>query len=300
MMRLLYLLVVFAALGPWTVPAEAGNPFTSKPTARPEAPEPMFKSRFLIQIIHWQHQLKENMSALIREAKEENRFQPLILLALSAFAYGVIHAAGPGHGKFVAVSYAASHHPTVPGGLLFALFIAGFHGISGVAGVLGLRYIIQRGVGETLASVTSVTQVVSFGLIALLGTALVLKNGYALVFASGSRTRPSPATPSKRSLLPWALAIGLVPCPAVVMVTLFCMSMEVMTLGLVLAACITLGMAATLAGVITAFLLGKTGALNLVPEKRAKTIEGAIGLLSGAAVTAFGTLFLLTSLSGAI
>ena len=300
MMRLLLLLVVFAALDPWTVPAEAGNPFTSKPAVRPETPEPMFRSRFLIRIIHWQHQLKEKMSALIREAKAGNRFQPLILLALSAFAYGAIHAAGPGHGKFVAVSYAASHHPTVPGGLLFAFFIACIHGLSGVAGVLGLRYIIQRGVGETLASVTSVTQVVSFGLIALLGTALVLKNGYALVFASRSQTRSSTGSPSKRSLLPWALAIGLVPCPAVVMVTLFCMSMEVMTLGLVLAACITLGMAATLAGVITAFLLGKTWALHLVPEKWAKPIEGSIGLLSGAAITAFGTLFLLTSLSGTI
>ena len=57
---------------------------------------------------------------------------------------------------------------------------------------------------------------------------------------------------SRKGLVPWALAVGLVPCPAVVMVMLFCLSMDALALGLVLAVFISLGMALTISGVVIA------------------------------------------------
>ncbi len=297
MKRFLVLLILFVFLAPGIGPVWSQNPLTSKPETHQKAPEPTFKSRFFVKIILWQHQLKQKMSELIRVAQNDGSVKPLMLLMGLALVYGAIHAAGPGHGKFIAMSYVLSHKDSIMGGLLFSLCIAIFHSFSGVLGVLGLRYIIQRGVSETLATVTTVTQVVSFGLIALLGLGILLKNGYALFFAPALENKTAPAKASRKRLLPWALAVGLVPCPAVVMVMLFCLSMDVMILGLLLAACISLGMAATISFVVTAVVMGKAGALNAVSEKRAETIEGFVGILSGAAIAVFGTLFLLTTIN---
>jgi nickel/cobalt transporter (NicO) family protein len=93
--------------------------------------------------------------------------------------------------------------------------------------------------------------------------------------------------------------VGLVPCPAVVMVMRFCISIEVMALGLVLAACIALGMGTTISAVVTAVLMGKGGLLKLVPERRLLTFQGIIGLAAGAGIATIGILFLLTTVTAA-
>jgi nickel/cobalt transporter (NicO) family protein len=294
--RLLALAVLLGGMWAWSGPVTAGNPFTSKAAPRPESPAPVIKSRFFVKIVQWQHHLKQRMSALVREAKAGHRWTPPILLAMLALLYGAIHAAGPGHGKFVAISYMASRNAAVKGGLLFAVFIASVHGASGAVGVLGLRWVIQRGVGETLASVTTTTQIVSFGLIVLLGAVLAAKNGRELAVETRGAGEPARTPPNRFGVLPWAVAIGVVPCPAVVMTMLFCMSMDAMGLGLILAACISLGMAVTLSAVTTATVLGKTGVLALFPERKLKRVEATIGLLSGAAIAVFGALFLTTTL----
>lgn len=188
MKRFLALLILFGVMGPWITPVLCHNPFTSKPETHHKAPEPPFKSRFFVKIILWQHQLKLKMSELIRAAQNDGRVKPLIFLMGLAFVYGVIHAAGPGHGKFAAMSYILSHKSSITGGLLFSLCIAILHGFSGAIGVLGLRYIIQQSTSETLATVTTVTQIASFGLITLLGLGICLKSGYTLFFMSSPET----------------------------------------------------------------------------------------------------------------
>ena len=83
----------------------------------------------------------------------------------------------------------------------------------------------------------------------------------------------------------------MVPCPAVVMVMLFCMSMDGLLLGLLLALCIALGMGTTISLVVTAAVLGKTGLLRSVSGKRIETVEAVVGMLSGMAIAVFGILF---------
>lgn len=305
-MRRLFLLVMLISLvGPFIGPAWSQNPFTSKQSASAKPPAPLIKSPFFIQLIVWQHQLKQRMADLIRSARARSDFRPLLFLMLVAFAYGAIHAAGPGHGKFVAVSYILSHQAGKASGVFLGLGIALVHGLSGVVGVVGLHYLLRWGAGETLARVTSVTQIVSFGLITLLGLAIVLKHAYTMFGARRDKGKGSPsreASSEKRAplggWLPWAAAIGLVPCPAVVMMMLFCLSMNVLVLGLVLAACITLGMATTIAAAASLVMAGKTGFFAVVSGKGyVDKIEGGLGLLSGAAVTLFGTVFLLSALN---
>ena len=302
MKQVVTLVLFLAALGFGVQAAWSDNPFTSRPEPAQEAAEPSIQSRCLMKFVIWQHQLKQKMSALIRVSRDNGDASALLILMGLALVYGALHAAGPGHGKFIALTYVLSHKTSITGGLLLGFFIALIHGASGVIGVLGLRYIIQRGVGETLATATFATQIVSFGLIGALGLSIVLINAYKLFFAAPATQLPADHPPRTKhaNLLPWALAIGLVPCPAVVMVMLFCLSMEVILLGLILAACISLGMAVTISAVMTAAVLGKSGFLGWIPEKRIDRIEGWLGLLSGTAITVVGTLFLVTTILGGL
>ena len=222
-----------------------------------------------------------------------------MLLGL-AFLYGFIHAAGPGHGKVVAMTYVLSHRATILGGVLFGVCFALIHALSGAVGVLGLRYIIQRSVSDTLASATTVTQIVSFTLITILGLGILFKHGYALFSSKETDKESETIKVTRKGVFAWAIAVGLVPCPAVVMVMLFCLSMDVMMLGLLLAACISIGMATTISFVVITIILGKTGIMRTVSKNHAVRVEGIFGMLSGSAIVAFGTLFLISTINTAV
>lgn len=300
MKRCLALIILFACICSWEGIAWSQNPFISKKETEQKTLEPPIKSRLFMKIILWQHTLKQKMSKLIRVAKDNGSLQPLILLMGLAFLYGVIHAAGPGHGKLIAMSYVLSRKASVMGGLMFSVFIAGMHGSSGIILVFGLRYIIQRSVSESLGTVTFATQIISFGLIVILGLGILLMNIYNLFIKKGQEGKKAQVKDTRKGILTWALAIGMVPCPAVVMVMLFCLSMGVLTLGLLLAACISFGMAFTISMVVSAVVLGKVGVLNAVSEKKTVAIEGVIGLFSGVVIAILGALFLLTTLFSSI
>jgi ABC-type nickel/cobalt efflux system permease component RcnA len=263
------------------------------------APEPTGSNSFITKITIYQQQLKQKMASLIRQAESSGNTAPLLAVMLMALGYGMIHAAGPGHGKAVAMSYMMSRKPSLSSGLLFGTLTAFCHGLSGVVCVLGLYFILKKSVSGTLADISHVTQIVSFALITLLGLGILASNGRRLFF----RAKPAAAPGEKKSahryrnMLPWAVAVGLVPCPGVVMIMLFCLSLEVLPLGLLLAGCISAGMALTIALVVTAVVLGKAGIIGAVPQKRTKVIEGVFGMLSGTAVICFGILFLLATLN---
>jgi ABC-type nickel/cobalt efflux system permease component RcnA len=142
-----------------------------------------------------------------------------------------------------------------------------------------------------------VTRAVSFGLITLLGLCVLWKHGRMLVSAPPPGSEASPEKTDRSGLVAWSLSVGLVPCPAVFMIVLFCMSMDAMLLGLVLAAGISFGMAATISLVVMAVVMGKAGGLRLASSKSsAAKIEAIIGVLSGGAIAIFGALFLMASI----
>ncbi|PID40623.1 MAG: hypothetical protein CR984_02265 [Proteobacteria bacterium] len=286
----------------WAVPAWCNNPFAAKPETLQAAPEPHFKSRFFTKIAVWQHQLKQSMSDLVRAFKNDDRTGSLFLLLGVAFAYGAIHAAGPGHGKLVAMSYVLSHRPTVVGGIVLGFCIALIHGFSGVVGVLGLRYVIQCSVSRTLTSVTEVTQMASFGLIAVLGFGMLLKHAWALFSQSKAQFAAKEASmPAvRKNIWLWALAVGIMPCPAVLMTMLFCLSMDVVLLGLMMALFISLGMGGTISLVVTTMNLGKNGVLQRLPQKRLRVVEAVVGMISGAAIAVFGVLFFIPAVNSAL
>ena len=80
-----------------------------------------------------------------------------LFLALAvAFAYGAIHAFGPGHGKFVVVSYFLGREARVMRGVVMALQIAIVHVIAAIVVVWLADLVLRGGFGLGLSDVPGV------------------------------------------------------------------------------------------------------------------------------------------------
>ena len=276
----------------------AQNPFTAKhkSEAHRMTTHPAAKNPFLSMIALWQHRLNQKMADLMREAKATNSLKPLAFLLVIAFAYGAIHAAGPGHGKVFAISYILAQRPRLLRGILFGNFIALFHGLSGILFVLIIRIILEKSITGTLEDVTRITQIISFSLIACLGLGILIKSIYRWI-KSAKNSRPSFDKSNKRHLnspLLSALVVGMIPCPGVVMVMLFALSMNLVGLGIMLGVTLSLGMAFTITCVVVMGILGKTASLGMVAKNSSLviTLEYLIETIAGLVITCLGLLFL--------
>ena len=278
-------------------PASAQNPFITKPEDQHAAPAPAIKSKLFVKILIWQHQLKEKMAVLVRQAKATGSLQPLMLLLAAAFAYGVIHAAGPGHGKAIALSYVLSQRPRWFQGLLFGNFLALFHGASGIIFVLVVRLILNQGIARNLENVTHTSQIISFSLVTCLGLWVLVKSMAKLRKIRQGESDPNLSETRGRpyaSPILTAFVIGSIPCPAVVMVMLFALSMDLIGLGLILGMAISVGMALTLSMVVLMAVSGRAVSVSLASKHGhlVANIECYIEIIAGLALATLGLLFL--------
>jgi len=296
MVRLITVTLVLFSLLAGTLSANAQNPFISKDRPQNISPLPGPPPPFLAKIGAWQQQLNQKMAILTREARETDSLRPLLSLIIIAFLYGVLHAAGPGHGKAVATSYLISRGRKLGGGILLGNLIALFHGASGVVLVVAVYFVLQRGITGPLESATRTTQLISYSLIALLGVGMLVRGLLSWRRPADNDRSNSAGDPEerKRNPLMMALAVGIIPCPGVALVMLFCLSLNAVGLGLVLALFLVLGMAVTISAVGVAAVAGKRLALGAV-ERRPKlteNVERGAEITGAVLVTGLGLLFL--------
>lgn len=291
MHRAVLSLVLLCSLVLWTLPVTAVGTSLSSREDRQALSGTQGGDSPVETLALWQQKLKARMVPLVRDAGKGGDIGPLLAALAIAFVYGILHAAGPGHGKVVAVSFVLAKKATVPNGLLFGIMTALFHGFSGVVCVLAIRSIIQAGFLGTFGTVTHTTQIVSFSLIALLGFGILVKNGHVLLVRAGKGAGTREGV-SEKSFLPWAVAIGMVPCPGVVTVLLFCLSLDMLSVGILMAGVISLGMACTISAAVVAVIRGRELSLGRVSQRRMKTVQGILGLGSGLLITALGLFFL--------
>ncbi|MCK5162600.1 MAG: hypothetical protein KAQ72_02730 [Desulfobacula sp.] len=276
-----------------TSATDANNPFTSKPGQQHLAAKPHIKADFFVKIVMWQQQLRQKMADLIREAKTTKSMTPIFFLMASSFAYGVIHSAGPGHGKAVALSYILSRKPSFLQSLIFGNMVALTHGFSGIIFVLSTKFLLQTSISGSLETMTRITQIISFSLITLLGLIIFLKSIYKWI----KKKKQLPQTHINHFANPYitALAVGIIPCPGVVMVMLFAISLDLTWLGILLGIFISIGMAFTITGIVILGMSGKSAVLSAASDQKKLIgiIEGTIETIAGLLLAGLGLIFLL-------
>jgi nickel/cobalt transporter (NicO) family protein len=178
------LIALFVVLDSAVHVALAQTPFGGP---RP-APEPQVGG-----IVGWllakQSEFYREMSATIRAAKSDGS-AVWTLLAIS-FAYGIFHAAGPGHGKAVISSYLVANQETAWRGIVLSFASALMQALVAVA-IVAVGAWLLNVTAKTMCGAEKTIEIASYALIALFGARLVWTKGGAFVTALQAE-RPQPA-----------------------------------------------------------------------------------------------------------
>ena len=112
------------------------------------------------------------LAAAVRRFKSTDPISAALLLAAISFAYGVLHAAGPGHGKAVISSYVLADGQTVRRGILLSFMAALIQALSALV-VVGVLILVLRSTGMQIRAMEAWLETLSWGLVALIGVWLL-------------------------------------------------------------------------------------------------------------------------------
>lgn len=118
-------------------------------------------------------------------AMREDPWKLWTLIGLS-FAYGIFHAAGPGHGKAVISSYMIANETQLKRGIAISFISAIAQGLMALL-VVALAWLALRGTSITMTAATTIMERASFALVVLFGLWLLYRK------LKGLRLRTAPA-----------------------------------------------------------------------------------------------------------
>lgn len=268
----------------------------------------------------------------LRAFRDQGTVAAAVWLMTIAFAYGVVHAAGPGHGKFVVSSYFAANRARLVRGILAAVLIALVQALSAIV----LVFLLVAALGATRMTTLEhvrVVELVGYGLIVGLGAVMLVDAvrgrtgcGHDPDHAhdhdgphdpdhphddghtpghhdhGGSRCghRHVPANvggAGRLRLLGLGLAVGLRPCSGALILLFFALANDMAVVGVLAVLAMAAGVAVTTsaAGVLGMGARRAVLALAAGRARLAGTAERALRIAGGLAVTAAGALLLLSA-----
>ena len=132
------------------------------------------------------------------EAMRHDPWQLWSLVGLS-FAYGVFHAAGPGHGKAVISSYMIASEIELRRGVVISFLSAFMQGVVAVA-LVGAAWVVLRGTSITLTRATHALEITSFVFVIAFGIWLLFRKLRAITRSVSLATNLEWSTPGGISL----------------------------------------------------------------------------------------------------
>ena len=121
-----------------------------------------------------------SLSATLRAAKTDGS-AVWALIGIS-FAYGVFHAAGPGHGKAVIASYLVANRETLRRGIALSFASALLQAITAIL-VVVIGAILLGATAKAMSNAVRVIEICSYSLIVILGLRLIWVKGVGFVRA---------------------------------------------------------------------------------------------------------------------
>lgn len=164
----------------------AQNPFGAPKPAQAAEPE---ASGIIGWILAKQSEFYRQMSSTIRAAKSDG--SAVWTLLFISFAYGIFHAAGPGHGKAVIASYLVANRETARRGIALSFASALMQSLVAIL-IVGISAWVLNATAKTMCRAEGVIEIASYALIALFGLRLVWVKGRTFVRALQA-VQPVPA-----------------------------------------------------------------------------------------------------------
>lgn len=250
-------------------------------------------------------------------------------LAAVAFAYGVFHAAGPGHGKAVIASYMLANEKALRRGMVLSAFAALLQAMVAIA-IVGIAALLLGATAQKMTAATQAVEAASYFCIAALGLWLVWRKGAGLVAALrappisvASRFRcddgthgpdcahcvaPDPRllgeTFSWRQGVATVVAAGLRPCSGALLVLVFAAAQRAFLIGVWAVFAMAAGTALTTAALAASAVLVKGAATKMLGagRRRAEIFGRLLEVAAACVVLGLGLSLLagLLAASGAV
>jgi ABC-type nickel/cobalt efflux system permease component RcnA len=248
--------------------------------------------------------------------------QALFSLALGAFAYGVFHAAGPGHGKAVISSYMLANERAMKRGVALS-FLAAFWQASVAIALVGVAAVVLGVTAQTMTAAAGFVEKSAFAAIAAFGAWLSWRKAEALrsvlrapAPAASARFRcddgsgphaadcphciaPDPAklgeSFSWRQGAATVLAAGSRPCSGAILVLVFASALGAFSIGVWATLAMAVGTALTTSGLAAAAVLFKAAMTRLLgaQSRRAEIFARCVEAAAAVAVLLLGLSLLL-------
>ncbi len=236
-------------------PAEGAS---AVPAAVPKKTVEKTRSFYTV-IAEEQKVLREKLTAAISAMKSGDWGAIWKFLAI-CLVYGMLHALGPGHGKSIVVGYFIARRGRWRQGVALGAGITVTHTMSAVLLLLILYAIFKATVFTAFETGRIGIERASYALIMLTGVLLVVlgikdfvtqrKNREVvaqdeLAVAGVTQNGALPPVARWREIIGVAAVTGIVPCPAVALIVLFCLLNSMVALSLLGALVICIGMTIT-------------------------------------------------------
>lgn len=239
-------------------------------------------------------------------AVEQSNAALLTLLGL-AFAYGVIHAIGPGHGKAVIAAYLVSSERAAKRGIALSLGAALVQALVAFA-LVGVVALLMGGTRQDMERTEFYVGQAGYALIALMGFYLVYRKLRALLGAApaacapdcGHDHGPAPENASTGQLVLTAIGAGLRPCTGAIILLVFALTKGLYLAGALAVAVMALGTALGTSLFALLALKAKALSLNLLSAqgKGLTRLVLALELLAGLALAALGIALFTGAMAG--
>jgi nickel/cobalt transporter (NicO) family protein len=210
--------------------------------------------------------IKDLLEQNLQDIKENNSIMSYLWLLVFSFAYGVLHALGPGHGKTLISSYFLGQDRSYMKAFTISSMIGIVHTFSAFMLTIIVYYIVGTLLSSFITDVEQMAVKVSAGIIILIALYLLFqkftKKEKPLAFSASATMQPSfvkmsaPQTIHQNNLscgcnacktqstdIGIILAAGIVPCPGTVTIFIFTMGLGIYFVGFLSAVFMSLGMA---------------------------------------------------------
>ncbi len=232
-----------------------------------------FYNSVIKQITLWQYELNRTIASNIREINDENYLAIYSTVIGIAFLYGLIHAAGPGHGKALVALYFTKGKGDYKEAFKLGYLISVIHAISALAVTFTLYFVLKTMFRQNFNEFSNIAMMISSVMIICVGL-------YLIYSAIKEKYRPchNDEIQENKSKYAVALGVGLVPCPGVMTIVLFCIMLKQFTLGIMAAIAMSIGMGLTISivGILSVLFSKQT---SKFVNKKAYILEAVSGIL---------------------
>lgn len=257
-------------------------------------------------LLAWQSEFFTALRAALASIRD-GRGGEALLVGIG-FAYGIFHAAGPGHGKAIIAGYIVASERAVLRAIGLSTAAALIQAAVAVA-LVSVVFLLVGGTAATMARTANAVEIAGFALVAALGAVLVWRKAGKLALLLSSRpTRgaagdpcacghvdPSETGRTWGQMAALALGAGIRPCAGALVVLTLSRAYGIFAVGILATLAMAAGTALTTGALALLSTYAKRLALSLAsrPGRAPLLLGAAVELAAAALVLVIGAALLM-------